>query len=159
MKNLLNFKWLLLDNYEKQSPQRLGRYAAMLIMLLTLGVGQMWGWTVFFVNKDNKSEIKIYYWGGTSPASPEWDARPSMISAGTVSINGSSKSLYSYDIGNNYLIVNYEPDVTGEYLIAPFNRIRAVYFDSPLSEDSLKSPHLMDYVFIFRIDSIEDRLV
>ncbi len=42
MKNLLNLKWLLSDNYEKQSPHRFARYAAMLIMLLTLGVGQMW---------------------------------------------------------------------------------------------------------------------
>ena len=32
-----------MDSHEKQSPQRFGRYAAMLIMLLTLGVGQMWG--------------------------------------------------------------------------------------------------------------------
>ena len=39
-KNLLN--WLWTESYEKQSPQRFARYAAMLIMLLTLGVGQMW---------------------------------------------------------------------------------------------------------------------
>ncbi len=32
-----------MDSHEKQSPQRFARYAAMLIMLLTLGVGQMWG--------------------------------------------------------------------------------------------------------------------
>ena len=128
MKNLLNFKWLLLDNYEKQSPQRLGRYAAMLIMLLTLGVGQMWGWTVFFVNKDNKSEIKIYYWGGTSPASPEWDARPSMISAGTVSINGSSKSLYSYDIGNNTSIkITWSDGDSGDQ--TGLNSKRPYYYD------------------------------
>lgn len=31
-----------MDSHEKQSPQRFGRYAAILIMLLTLGVGQMW---------------------------------------------------------------------------------------------------------------------
>ena len=35
-------KRLFMDSHEKQSPQRFGRYAAMLIMLLTLGVGQMW---------------------------------------------------------------------------------------------------------------------
>ncbi len=39
--NLLNR--LLSYSHEKQSPQRFARYAAMLIMLLTLGVGQMWG--------------------------------------------------------------------------------------------------------------------
>ncbi len=41
-KTNLNFKWLWTDSHEKQSPQRFVRYAAMLIMLLTLGVGQMW---------------------------------------------------------------------------------------------------------------------
>ena len=39
--NLLNR--LLSYSHEKQSPQRFARYAAILIMLLTLGVGQMWG--------------------------------------------------------------------------------------------------------------------
>ena len=38
--NLLNR--LLSYSHEKQTPQRFGRYAVMLIMLLTLGVGQMW---------------------------------------------------------------------------------------------------------------------
>ena len=38
MKNLLNFKRLWTDSHEKQSPQRFGRYAAMLITILTLGV-------------------------------------------------------------------------------------------------------------------------
>ncbi len=38
--NLIKRLWT--DSHEKQSPQRFGRYAAMLIMLLTLGVGQMW---------------------------------------------------------------------------------------------------------------------
>ncbi len=38
--NLLNR--LLSYSHEKQSPQRFARYAAILIMLLTLGVGQMW---------------------------------------------------------------------------------------------------------------------
>ena len=43
MKNLKFIKWLCTYNHEKQSPQRFARYAVMLIMLLTLGVGQMWG--------------------------------------------------------------------------------------------------------------------
>ena len=42
MKNLNLIKRLWTDSHEKQSPQRFARYAAMLIMLLTLGVGQMW---------------------------------------------------------------------------------------------------------------------
>jgi hypothetical protein len=40
--NLIERLWKT-DSHEKQSPQRFGRYAVMLIMLLTLGVGQMWG--------------------------------------------------------------------------------------------------------------------
>lgn len=31
------------DSHEKQSPQRFARYAAILFMLLTLIIGQMWG--------------------------------------------------------------------------------------------------------------------
>ncbi len=42
MKNLNLIEWLSRNSHEKQSPQRFGRYAAMLLMLLTLGVGQMW---------------------------------------------------------------------------------------------------------------------
>ncbi len=42
MKNLNLIKRLWTDSHEKQSPQRFARYAAMLIMLLTIGVGQMW---------------------------------------------------------------------------------------------------------------------
>ena len=44
MKNKINLiERLWTDSHEKQSPQRFGRYAVMLLMLLTLGVGQMWG--------------------------------------------------------------------------------------------------------------------
>ena len=43
MKNLNLIKRLWTDSHEKQTPQRLKRYAGMLLMLLTLGVGQMWG--------------------------------------------------------------------------------------------------------------------
>ena len=45
MKNLNLLNRLLSYSHEKQSPQRFGRYAAMLIMLLTLGVGQVWAKT------------------------------------------------------------------------------------------------------------------
>ena len=44
--NLLNR--LLSYSHEKQSPQRFGRYAVMLLMLLTLGVGQMWAVPGFY---------------------------------------------------------------------------------------------------------------
>jgi hypothetical protein len=43
MKKLNLIKRLWTDSHEKQSPQRFVRYAAMLIMLLSLGVGQIWG--------------------------------------------------------------------------------------------------------------------
>ena len=43
MKNLVNFKQLLMSWKNTKTPQKLIRYAAMLLMLLTLGVGQMWG--------------------------------------------------------------------------------------------------------------------
>jgi len=46
MKILNLIKRLWTDSHEKQSPQRFVRYAAILIMLLTLGVGQMWGGSV-----------------------------------------------------------------------------------------------------------------
>ena len=45
MKNLNLIKGLWDDSHEKRTPQRLRRYAVMLMMLLTLGVGQMWGAT------------------------------------------------------------------------------------------------------------------
>ena len=42
MKNYNLISRLLSYSHEKQSPQRFARYAAMLLMLLTLGAGQMW---------------------------------------------------------------------------------------------------------------------
>lgn len=42
MKKINLIEWLSRNSHEKQKPQRFARYAAMLIMLLTLGVGQMW---------------------------------------------------------------------------------------------------------------------
>ena len=42
MKKINLIEWLSRNSHEKQKPQRFGRYAAMLIMLLTLGVGQAW---------------------------------------------------------------------------------------------------------------------
>ncbi len=80
-----------MDSHEKQSPQRFFRYAAMLIMLLTLGVGQMWGKVVYYNNGSQSGTPKVYYWGGTG--GPTWDGSPSMVNI--------SGSIYAYDIGNN----------------------------------------------------------
>ncbi len=57
MKNLKFIKWLCTYNHEKQSPQRFVRYAAMLIMILTLGFGQMWADTWNHVHTKNPSHI------------------------------------------------------------------------------------------------------
>jgi len=65
--NLLNR--LLSYSHEKQSPQRFGRYAAMLIMLLTLGVGQMWGYTVYLYTgsfTDWESGADFQIWDGSN---------------------------------------------------------------------------------------------
>ena len=62
MKKINLIKRLLSNSHEKQSPQRFARYAAMLIMLLTLGVGQMWANTKTDIGGDkfyfNNSNIK-----------------------------------------------------------------------------------------------------
>ena len=54
MKKLNLIEWLSRNSHEKQSPQRFGRYAAVLMMLLTLGVGQMWA-TDLYVRGDMNS--------------------------------------------------------------------------------------------------------
>ena len=60
MKNSNLIKRLWTDSREKQSPQRFPRYAAILIMLLTLGVGQMWG-----TDNNNINNItSVYIRGG-----------------------------------------------------------------------------------------------
>ena len=64
-KNLLN--WLWTDSHEKQSPRRFARYAAMLIMLLTIGVG-MWAddkgfYEVYMVYDKNGTEYNYTYNG------------------------------------------------------------------------------------------------
>ncbi len=70
MKTFNLIKRLWTDSHEKQSPQRFARYAAMLIMLLTLGVGQMWGMTfgastIYFDNTNaNFTNPCLYIWSG-----------------------------------------------------------------------------------------------
>ena len=49
MKKINLIERLLSYSHEKQTPQRFGRYAAMLIMLLTIGVGQMWAKTFYLL--------------------------------------------------------------------------------------------------------------
>ena len=80
MKKINLIEWLFRNSHEKQKPQRFGRYAVMLIMLLTLGVGQARAWftimdeDIYFDATDqystwslnsNNLYVKIYYGGGT----------------------------------------------------------------------------------------------
>jgi len=63
MKNKINLNRLSMSWNEKQTPQKFGRYAVMLLMLLTLGVGQMWAAQTYKIigangNLDNWSTWK-----------------------------------------------------------------------------------------------------
>jgi len=115
MKNLLNFKRLLSYSHEKQSPQRFGRYAVMLIMLLTLGVGQMWGGTKRVYCKVNNgtwldagAKVNVHYWGGSSSTS--WPGT-SMTASGTANV-------YYADIpdnSTNFVFARVNPNNSSEY--------------------------------------------
>ena len=70
----INFNQLFMSWNEKQKPRRIGRYAAMLIMLLTLGVGQMWGKTFYLHpssdwKKDGAKFAICYGYDGSSDQS------------------------------------------------------------------------------------------
>lgn len=60
MKKVNLIERLLSYSHEKQSPQRFGRYAVMLIMLLTLGVGQMWAGAGYW----GDDAVYLKYWLG-----------------------------------------------------------------------------------------------
>ncbi len=66
MKNFLNLNQLSMSWNEKQKPQRAIRYAAMLIMLLTLGVGQMWAGKGFW----GSGQWNVKYYDGSG--SDKW---------------------------------------------------------------------------------------
>ena len=59
MKNLNLIKRLWTDSHEKQKPQRFARYAVMLIMLLTIGVGQMWATDYYFRHWDANNSTQL----------------------------------------------------------------------------------------------------
>ena len=75
MKNLNLIKRLWTDSHEKQSPQRFVRYAAMLIMLLTLGVGQMWA---------DATNWKVK---GTGTGLNGWDDKNTALTQGSTNTN------------------------------------------------------------------------
>ncbi len=79
MKKINLIERLLSYSHEKQSPQRFARYAAMLIMLLTLGVGQMWADKATI----DGAYIKYSYSGTTGSG----DISSSTIALGTLTEN------------------------------------------------------------------------
>ena len=59
MKNLNLIKRLWTDSHEKQKMGGMRRYAAMLMMLLTLGVGQMWATDYYFRHWDANNSTQL----------------------------------------------------------------------------------------------------
>ena len=117
--NLIEWLWKT-DSHEKQKPQRFARYAAMLIMLLTLGVGQMWaeGWicrsTGASGNQATKNigdKLNSSGWDYTFTTNGGWDngwvkvyvgtstSSYTSVSASWVSDDGSNKNVKA-NIGN-----------------------------------------------------------
>ena len=77
MKNLNLIKRLWTDSHEKQSPQRFGRYVVMLIMLLTIGVGQMWG-NIKFYYGETTDQVYLHIWNAGSSDNTTWNNKKSM---------------------------------------------------------------------------------
>lgn len=92
MKKINLIGWLFKNSHEKQTPQRFARYVAMLIMLLTLGVGQMWG-------KDPISNISNVWMEGTMNS---WTTKPTNWE-------------WTYDDGNHYTATFYIPYSSTNY--------------------------------------------
>ena len=97
MKKINLIEWLSRNSHEKQSPQRFARYAAILIMLLTLGVGQMWAKVVYYNDEGQSGTPRIHYWGGTSPAGTAWENDPNMVNI--------SGNIYAFDIGDHKTVI------------------------------------------------------
>ena len=74
----INFNQLSMSWNEKQMPQKFRRYAGMLIMLLTLGVGQMWagptfsGGYAYFYNKGGWSDASKQLCIGRDKWGDDW---------------------------------------------------------------------------------------
>ena len=95
MKKVNLIEWLSRNSHEKQKPQRFARYAAMLIMLLTLGVGPMWAKRIYLdLNGQNWTDasalIYVHEWeGGTGST---WPGHKMTHKGGNI---------YYYDIDDN----------------------------------------------------------
>jgi len=83
MKKINLIEWLSRNSHEKQKPQRFARYAAILIMLLTLGVGQMWAGHDFF--DKGACGVKVNYSGSTVTEIKKDKSGASTEALGTIS--------------------------------------------------------------------------
>ena len=96
MKKLNLIERLLSYSHEKQSPQRFGRYAVMLIMLLTLGVGQMWA---------AKVTVKFKVTGWTKVYAYTWDGDNNGSWPGGEITSSLSNGWYSYNLTSGAKII------------------------------------------------------
>ncbi len=112
--NLIERLWN--DSHEKQTPQRFGRYAVMLIMLLTLGVGQMWAKTVYMVanvwNDDSDAEFWVHAWNGTN--SDEEDVKMELM-------DNESEIYYAEVNGSNNKFIFIRRDKNGDRSNLPWS--------------------------------------
>ena len=76
------------------------RTSLVALCLLTMGIGDVWATTVYYVNRNSWGGVKIHYWGGSNGSN--WDTRPSMNKL-AYTVNGFD--VYSYDIGNNTTVI------------------------------------------------------
>ncbi len=101
MKKLNLIKRLWTDSHEKQKMGGMRRYAAMLMMLLTLGVGQMWATkTIYFVNTDDWSTVKCYAWqsSNTSNKNAEWPG----VTMNSTEVHFNGHYVYSISLDDSY---------------------------------------------------------
>ena len=123
MKKINLIEWLYRNSHEKQSPQRFARYAVMLLMLLTLGVGQMWGSsgtiTVYFKNTPGWTNVYVYFYNGAY-----WDKTNGSGSASGGSFQSgpnkmtydSTLKLYKYTYTGTYSgVVSFTKDSQSNY--------------------------------------------
>lgn len=106
-KNLLNRLWT--DSHVKQKMGGMRRYAAMLIMLLTLGVGQMWAATVTVKFKvTGWDNVYAYTWGGDSNGNWPGGEITSSLSNGWYSYNLTSGASIIFNNGGGKQTNNIE---------------------------------------------------
>ena len=146
--NLIKRLWT--DSHEKQSPQRFGRYAAMLIMLLTLGVGQMWGATwsfsgtsyMYFHNKAGWTDSgKMLFIGKDSYSSVYTMSAVSNTQLWVVQLPSSGWSDASY------MAVAGGGSVWGSGSWGPSNRTNATHYTNTYTS-GLSTSSTQYYVFI-----------